>query len=206
MKKKKEQDTEIIDRGAEAIILRDKGKIIKKRVKKKYRHKKIDQKLRKKRTRWEGRNMERVKSEINIPQIFDVNEKDKEISMEFIEGDRLSEVLNGFPLKKQKEIIREIGEEVSKMHQQNIIHGDLTTSNMILNENNIYFIDFGLSFHSLRVEDRAVDIHLLRQALEAKHFKTWKKLWKEFKENYNPKNNKKVLERLKKVESRGRYK
>src|SRR4030042_1167648 len=49
-----------------------------------------------------------------------------------------------------------------------IINGDLTTSNMILNpDNKLYFIDFGLSFHSNKIEDKAVDLHLLKQALNA---------------------------------------
>ena len=68
-------------------------------------------------------------------------------------------------------------------------------------------IDFGLGFISHKFEDKAVDLHLLKQALEAKHFKYWKELVKEvFKSYEKSKNSRIVLERLKAVEKRGRYK
>ncbi len=72
-------------------------------------------------------------------------------------------------------IFKEIGNLIGKMHNQNIIHGDLTTSNMIVNSNEkkIYFIDFGLSFFSEKIEDKAVDLHLLKRALESKHLKKY---------------------------------
>ena len=75
------------------------------------------------------------------------------------------------------------------------------------NKPTIYFIDFGLGFISYKVEDKAVDLHLLRQALEAKHFKNWRALFAGVLKGYsNSKDYKAVLERLKKVEKRGRYK
>lgn len=200
-----QQEENIIDRGAEAVLIKEGNRIIKRRVKKGYRHKKLDHRLRKKRTRWEARNIKKA-GKVNTPKILNVDEREKEIVMEFIKGERLSEVLNDFDLNKQKKIIKEIGKAVEEIHQENIIHGDLTTSNMILKNNKIYFIDFGLSFHSLRIEDKAVDLHLLKQALEAKHFQSWEELWREFKKSYQPKNKQEVLKRLKKVENRGRYK
>jgi Kae1-associated kinase Bud32 len=92
------------------------------------------------------------------------------------------------------------------MHDKDIIHGDLTTSNMILKEK-VYFIDFGLGFNSTRIEDKAVDLHLLRQAFESKHYKHFEEFFKEVLEGYKlSKNWKEVLNRLEKVEMRGRYK
>jgi TP53 regulating kinase-like protein len=70
----------------------------------------------------------------------------------------------------------------------------------------LFIIDFGLSFHSQRLEDKAVDLHLIKQALEAKHFQNHEGLFKEFLKNYKPKDYKNILEQLKKVEARGRYK
>ena len=73
-------------------------------------------------------------------------------------------------------------------------------------EDKVYFIDFGLAFQSHRAEDKAVDLHLLKQALEAKHFKHWEKLLQWVLKGYsNSKNYKNVLERVEKVELRGRY-
>ena len=77
---------------------------------------------------------------------------------------------------------------------------------MILKDAQVYFIDFGLGFNSKRIEDKAVDLHLLRQALEAKHFLNWEKLFAAVIKGYESKDKEKIIEQLKKVESRGRYK
>lgn len=207
----------IIQRGAEAVIILKDNKIIKKRVKKSYRIDKIDEKIRKLRTRSEAKMIEKASKLIPIPKVIQVNEKTKEITLEFIQGKKLSENLSNFSNKLQKEICNKIGINVSKIHDSNLIHGDLTTSNMIYVENNnlnkklidfqVYFIDFGLGFFSSKIEDKAVDLHLLKEALEAKHFENKEKLFNSILEGYSiSKESAKVLEQLKKVESRGRYK
>jgi TP53 regulating kinase-like protein len=204
----------IIQQGAEAnIILSGKliGKpfIIKDRIKKNYRIPELDIKIRGRRTKSEAKLLEKASRVINSPAPFlqPSIPKSSKIKMPFIEGKKLSEHLDKFSLKKQKEICELIGKSIAKLHNVDIIHGDLTTSNMILKENKIYFIDFGLGFISHKFEDKAVDLHLLRQALEAKHFKNWKKLFGEVLKGYKKyKDSKKVLERLKAVEKRGRYK
>jgi len=193
----------IIQQGAEAKIILDKDKIIKKRIKKSYRLPELDEKIRKLRTRGEAKLLKKASDLIPIPSGIKENEKTKQIEMEFINGNKLSESLDEFPLDKQKQFLQEIGKSVAKLHDSDIIHGDLTTSNMILKNGEIFFIDFGLGFHSPKLEDKAVDIHVLKQALEAKHFTHWKELFKAFEKSYNKKD---VLERLKAVEKRGRYK
>ena len=71
-----------------------------------------------------------------------------------------------------------------------------------------YFIDFGLGFANGRVEDKAVDIYLIKEALEAKHFLHFEKFFKVVLEGYKKtsKHAAEVLKRLEKVEKRGRYK
>jgi len=193
--------------GAEAIVLKRGNELIKRRIKKAYRIYKIDEKIRKLRTRSEAKLIEKVSKIIKTPVIKKVDEKNKEIFLDFIEGKKISEKLEEFSLKKQKEICKKIGETTARIHDRNIIHGDLTTSNMILKNNEIYFIDFGLGFISNKIEDKAVDLHLLRQALEAKHFNNWRELFEEVCKGYEvSKNSKAVIERLKSVEKRGRYK
>ena len=197
----------IIQQGAEAVIFRKDRVVIKKRLKKSYRIKEIDDKIRKLRTRSEGKLLIKSQKVILTPGVINVNEVSREITMDFIDGKKLSEYLNDFDLKKQKTVFCEIGKSISKLHDSNIIHGDLTTSNMILKNKEVYFIDFGLGFQSHKIEDKAVDLHLLKQALEAKHFQNWKALFKEILKSYSTsKDSKKVLERLKAVERRGRYK
>ena len=198
---------EIIQQGAEAIILKEKDKVIKKRIKKSYRIPELDEKIRKLRTRSETKLLDKSSKIINIPWVHNSDEKIKEIKMDFIDGKKLSDHLNKFSKPKQLKICKQMGKNIAKLHDQNIIHGDLTTSNMILKDTKIYFIDFGLGFISHKFEDKAVDIHLLRQALEAKHFKHWKKLFNEFLKGYKKsKDYDKTLQRLKAVEKRGRYK
>lgn len=198
--------SEIISQGAEAIILKENNFIIKDRIPKYYRLEELDIKIRKQRTKAEKKLLEKASKIINAPNPFPLEEFDK-IKMPFIEGKRLSENLDSFSLEKQKDICKKIGEEIGKLHNADIIHGDLTTSNMILTKDKIFFIDFGLGYISPKVEDKAVDLHLLKQALEAKHFHNWEILFNEVKKGYeNYKESKKILERLIAVEKRGRYK
>src|SRR3989344_6494536 len=143
---------------------------------------------------------------IPVPTLIKTDEKEK-IEMQFILGKKLSESLD--KLKNSLKICKKIGENIAKLHDSGIIHGDLTTSNMIYNqkENKVYFLDFGLGYESSKIEDKAVDLHLIKQALEAKHFKNYEKFFKTILKGYEiSKNHKEVLKRLEKVESRGRYK
>jgi Kae1-associated kinase Bud32 len=193
----------IIFQAAEAIIIKDKDKVIKRRIVKGYRIPVLDEKLRKQRTRSEAKILEKASKIINVPKVFGVNEGKTEIVMQFIKGKKLSDHLDN--LKNKNKIAEQIGNEITKLHDNNLIHGDLTTSNMILSEDKVFLIDFGLGFHSQRFEDKAVDLHLLRQALEAKHFKNWKSLFDSVLNGYNPKEKINILKQLEKVESRGRY-
>lgn len=200
---------EILQIGAEAIILKNKSEIIKRRLKKSYRIPEIDEKIRKQRTRSEGRLLLKASQILSIPKIEKIDEKNKEIIMEFVNEKRLSDSLDSLSFEKQKKICRQIGEGVAKLHDSNIIHGDLTTSNLILSptEKKIYFIDFGLGFISSKTEDKAVDIHLFKEALEARHFTHWNSLFLEFLKGYKKSGeSEKTLEQLKRVETRGRYK
>ncbi len=199
----------IIGRGAEAILMQEGNNLVKGRIKKGYRLIVLDEKLRKQRTRKEAKLLEKASSLIFVPRVIETDNKEK-IIMEFIEGKKLSDWLD--KLLNAEQVCEEIGKSVALLHDADIIHGDLTTSNMILADNSkingfkVYFIDFGLGFTSRRIEDKAVDLHLLKQALEAKHFLHWQKLFSSVLKGYNSKDKVKIFEQLKKVESRGRYK
>lgn len=199
MKKQK-----IIQQGAEAIISLENNKIIKERVKKSYRINEIDKKLRKSRTKKEAKILNKIKGIINSPDLIKTNDKDL-IEMSYIDGLKLSDNLEKIDYNQ---IARKIGETISKLHNLNIIHGDLTTSNMIYkkDEDKVYIIDFGLSFQSHKIEDKAVDLHLLKQALEAKHFRIYKEVIDNILKSYKTEKSKEIIERIKKIESRGRYK
>jgi len=196
----------LISQGAEAKIFLEKNKIIKFRTSKSYRIKELDNKITRSRTKSEKKLLEKASKMINCP----IPEKTKEkniIKMPFIDGKKLSNCLD--TLKNKFQITKKIGKDIFKLHQEDIIHGDLTTSNMILIGQKIFFIDFGLGYISKKIEDKAVDLHLLKQALAAKHYKHYEPFWKAIESGYkslNPKESKKILERLSAVEKRGRYK
>lgn len=188
----------VIAMGAEAVIVKKEGSVLKKRVSKSYRIKEIDDELRLKRTRSEAKIMGKLKE--TAPKVLAVG--DEVLEMEYIEGDVVKNILD-----KNTKLAEKIGEETGKMHDVNIIHGDLTTSNMILDkQKKVRFIDFGLSFVSEKIEDKAVDLHLFREAVESKHFRHEKEIWEEFLKGYSPKDKEHILKRLEIVEQRGRNK
>ncbi|MBI5803662.1 Kae1-associated serine/threonine protein kinase [Candidatus Pacearchaeota archaeon] len=182
--------------------------VLKRRDAKGYRIKELDEKIRKLRTRREARLLEKAGKIICVPRVLKIDERNKEIDFEFISGDKLSESLD--EMANWKEVCFAVGENIAKLHDAEIIHGDLTTSNMIWSEKekSLYFIDFGLGFGNGRIEDKAVDLYLLKGALEAKHFGHWKEFFESVLEGYKKTSKpwKEVLKRLEKVEKRGRYK
>ena len=197
----------IISQGAEAILSLNKEIVTKNRIKKSYRLPILDRKLRKQRTKKEARLLNKASTIIPVPKIIKSDLDSNTLELEFIPGLVLSESLDS--LKNAKAICKQIGISLAKLHDNNIIHGDLTTSNMILNkkDNKIYFIDFGLGFESNKVEDKAVDLHLIKHALEAKHHKHADSYFSSLITGYKTSiKHKETLIRLKKVDLRGRYK
>jgi len=193
-----------IAQGAEAKIYLTDSKIIKDRFKKDYRIEEIDKKLRKSRTKRESKIFDKLEAiKFPSPKLIETDKKEK-IIMEFIKGQKVRDILEE---KDYKKLSEEIGRKLAILHNNNIIHGDLTTSNMILNKE-IYFIDFGLSYSSHKIEDKAVDLHLLKQALESKHYKIWEDCFKSAIEAYKKESehSEEILRRLETVEGRGRYK
>jgi len=266
----------LIESPCKSVVKLSEKFILKQRTLKSYRHPQLDNQIRTRRTRSEAKILTKAISVgVNVPKVTTpTGERRKakgdkfEIYLEFINGDRLSETLNSYPEKKQFQIMQQLGKQVALLHENNIIHADLTTSNIILangeqrmangpqsadlttsniilangeqrmangpqsadlttsniilangeqrmandkRQTKVFLIDFGLSFVSTKIEDKAVDIHLIKQALEAKHFRSpdhlrgqnHQQLFKNFLKTYD---NKEVIERLKIVEKRGRYK
>lgn len=196
--------TETIAQGAEAILKKENDILIKERIAKGYRIRQIDEKLRKSRTRSEANLMRAARrSGIDVPAI--ISESEFSLRMEYINGSTVKDLLND---RNYTKVCQRMGESVAKLHDRNIIHGDLTTSNMILERDKIFLIDFGLGFHSNRIEDKATDLHLLREAFESTHFdiaeKAWNIILKVYSRDYAE--GEKVIKALSKIEKRGRYK
>ncbi|MBI2656101.1 Kae1-associated serine/threonine protein kinase [Candidatus Woesearchaeota archaeon] len=193
----------LIAQGAEAKLFLEEDNILKNRFRKTYRLQELDNKLRGSRTRREAKVLEKLAT-INFPAPKLIRDDEREnIAMEKLNGKLIKDALND---SGYKNMCAEIGKKIAILHNNSIIHGDLTTSNMILSKE-IYFIDFGLSFFSDKAEDKAVDLHLLKEALESKHYRIWEECFKCALEAYkkDADNSHETLKRLEAVEKRGRY-
>ncbi len=188
----------VISGGAEAVIALEGNTIIKTRIKKRYRLPEIDETLRRDRTKTEARLLsEARRCGVPTPVIMDVTSF--EIKMEYIEGTALKNVIT-------ETLSEKTGELVGRLHTCGIIHGDLTTSNIIVRDGKLYLIDFGLAYPDVSVEARGVDVHVLFQTFESTH-ENHEGLIESFKKGYRKtfKDAQKVLERVKEIEARGRY-
>ena len=93
------------------------------------------------------------------------------------------------------------------MHAADIVHGDLTTSNMILKDGKVYFIDFGLGQHTKRAEDKGVDMRLLHDAIKAAHYNILDECWVSIIKGYKKefKNAEVVIKKIEEIARRARY-
>ncbi len=164
----------IIRRGAEAEIHLTKwhGKdvITKHRVPKNYRLAVLDNTLRMARTKKEAKLISDARRfGISTPIIYDIDQFEHRIIMEFINGPRIKDVLSELDEEKRKDILFRIGRSVGLLHKNNIVHGDLTTSNILYRDDKLYFIDFSLGDVAEDIETKGVDLHLLMEAFESTH-------------------------------------
>ena len=178
-------------KGAEAVVSETEvigiPAVLKKRIVKKYRVRELDEKLRKERTRSEARLLHKAKKAgVKCPVVLQVD--DFEIYMSFIDGQR--------PAMDEKQA-KTAGGILAKLHKADIIHGDYTPANLIVNSEGMHVIDFGLGFVSKDIEDKAVDVFTMLRAINEKE---------SFLEGYSSYEKfEQVEKRVKKVESRVRY-
>ncbi len=200
-----------LKRGAEAELRRTvflgRDAVEKYRVPKAYRLSALDEELRRSRIRMEARLMSEARAAgVAVPVMYDIDLVDNKIVMEFIDGPTAKEVLDqGGP--RAKETAREIGRIAGRLHKAGIIHGDLTTSNMILRDRRIIMIDFSLGGKGDTAEERGVDLHLLREALTSAH-KNAVAYYREVLAGYRETLGaaaKDSIAKVKEIEGRGRY-
>lgn len=205
----------LIKKGAEANLYLEEwhGRkvIMKRRVVKRYRVPKLDTQIRAQRTIHEPQIIHRAKEAgVPTPIIFAVDIAESTIIMEWVEGKQVKQVLTDLSSEDRVNLCRTIGELIGRLHDNGIIHGDLTTSNMILTPNGkIVFVDFGLSEQSNELEPRGVDIHLMKRALQSTHYNYARECFKAITEGYEKIVGKEtaadVLGKVREIERRGRY-
>ena len=205
------QNAEILGFGAEATVYRTnylgREAVVKTRIPKGYRHPELDLRLRSSRTKHEAKVMiEARKAGVRTPVIYDIDVKKCDITMEFINGRKIKDILDSEP-SKAKELCKKIGRTVARLHNAGISHGDLTTSNMILMpDGEICIFDLSLGTASAEIEDLGVDVHLLQRAFTSAHSCLEDELnvlmasySKEMKDSKN------VLKRVDDIRGRARY-
>ena len=195
----------LLKRGAEADVYLvkwgGKNAVSKVRTPKPYRHQELDSSIRKHRTVHEANFISTAKgSGVMTPFVHFVDPVKAEIIMEFVEGENVRDAIT--PV-----LCYGMGRCAAILHSNNIIHGDLTTSNFIANKK-LVLLDFGLSYYSGRIEDMATDIRLIKEVFTSAHIAV-KKAFPRFLEGYasiaGMKRADKILENVREIEQRGRY-
>ncbi|MEE9565127.1 MAG: KEOPS complex kinase/ATPase Bud32 [Candidatus Hydrothermarchaeaceae archaeon] len=199
---------EMIGKGAEANIYLDGNAVIKERIRKTYRVKELDESLRSARTKKEAKLISMARGAgVPTPFIINVDNTKTSLTIEYVNGKQIKKILNAISKDERKRICREIGRSAGKLHKNHVIHGDLTTSNMIIKDDKIYFIDFGLGEVNEAVEAKGVDLLVFKKSLRSTHFKYEEECLDAFLEGYMAEYGDctEILKRLDAIEKRGRY-
>ncbi len=205
----------LIKKGAEANLFLEDWQgwkmIMKRRLPKEYRLPEIDEKIRTYRTVHESQLLHYAKEAgVPTPTIFMVDLADSNIIMEFVEGKQVKKILNDLSSEKRQSLNKHIGELIGRLHRNGIVHGDLTTSNMILTPaGKVVFVDFGLGERTIELELKGVDLHLMKRAFQSTHFRYAEECFSAVLEGYagvvGSEMAKKVLGKIYEIEKRGRY-
>ncbi|GAB3412808.1 bifunctional N(6)-L-threonylcarbamoyladenine synthase/serine/threonine protein kinase [Haloparvum alkalitolerans] len=187
------------NRGAEAVVeLVETDRVVKRRVAKAYRHPELDATLRRERTTAEARlTSEARRVGVPTPLVHDVDLPNATLTLQHVGDADLAAGLS-------PERAREVGEHLARLHQAGLVHGDPTTRNVRVDDERAYLIDFGLGYHSGHVEDHAMDLHVFEGSVYGTATAP-EALVDAVEEGYASVGDAAVLERLRTVEGRGRY-
>ncbi|MEM1722418.1 MAG: KEOPS complex kinase/ATPase Bud32 [Candidatus Jordarchaeales archaeon] len=204
----------IIRKGAEAYLflktILNRMVVVKERRPKSYRVKDLDVGLRKQRVFREARLLHSAKKVgVPTPTVYLVDPESTSIVMDRIEGVTLSDLIRERKLSREEltELLRKVGVLIGRLHKGGIVHGDLTTSNMIVSDGKVFLIDFGLGDFSKNIEDLGVDLHLMKRAMESSHYDVFEEGFNAVLEGYREafEGANEVIEKMFEIERRGRY-
>ncbi|NXN48632.1 PRPK protein, partial [Rynchops niger] len=208
---------QLVRQGAEACVYRGlflgRAAVAKLRIPKRYRHPALEERLSRRRTTQEARSLLRCRRA--APVVYFVDYVTNSIYLEdIVDSITVQDHINslqqsGNDTSSLLILAEKMGELLARMHDEDLIHGDLTTSNILLRaptENlDLVLIDFGLSFISGLPEDKGVDLYVLEKAFLSTHpdteamFKTLLKTYAATSKKSGP-----VIKRLDEVRLRGR--
>ena len=211
------RDPDADRRGAEATVTvagsGDDRRVVKRRVEKSYRHPELDRTLRRDRTVAEARlTSEARRAGVPTPLVYDVDLSNATLTLQYV-GDRdLATALDERSTKA-------VGRHLARLHGAGIVHGDPTTRNVRVSPDGVggraesgetdpapetYLIDFGLGYHTGHVEDHAMDLHVFEGSIRATATDP-DPLIAAFESGYEAVGKDDVLNRLRDVADRGRY-
>jgi N6-L-threonylcarbamoyladenine synthase/protein kinase Bud32 len=187
-------------RGAEAVVDIDAeaGRVHKRRVSKAYRHPELDERLREQRTRTEARlTSEARRLGVPTPVVFDVDPPEGRLEFEHVGTADLRAALS-------EPAVRDVGRHLARCHGAGFVHGDPTPRNVRIDDSRAFLIDFGLGYYTDDVEDHAMDLHVLEGSL-AGTADDPAALIEALEDAYRNVGDGQVLDRLREIETRGRY-
>jgi len=204
---------ELLYRGAEADVVRGKWRgidaVYKVRTPLRYRHPLLDLSVRRQRTLREADMTHSAKKAgVYAPHIYDVDLQKFTIVMEYVRGWRLKELASS-DISRALDLFEQLGRDAARLHSAGIMHGDLTTANVIGRDGKLVFLDFGLSLHSWRIEDHAVDLRLAKETITGAHASSAATALERLLGGYvgeaGESQGRRVLKQLQGIERRGRY-
>ena len=185
--------------------------VVKKRVRKPYRNEILDAKIRKERTIKESSAIHEARvAGARAPSILGLDLERSTIIMSFIDGSSARDLIDKMSSTRRLSLLGELGRQVGFLHSSGIVHGDLTTSNIILpGEGKPFMIDFGMATRSTDPEDHGSDLHLLQRSLIATHSlnpgDSLRRVVKGYREIVGHERAKKCLKKAAEIARRGRY-
>lgn len=205
---------ELIYRGAEADVYSGfwcgRKAVFKYRKQLPYRLEVLDTAIRSQRTIHESEMIHRAKGAgVSSPLVYFVDLPESVIVMEFVEGTRLKDLVSSMEPGRAMPLFKRLGVAIASLHAAGIMHGDLTTSNVIVAKRGLVLIDFGLSVATMRVEDQAVDLRLIKETLTGAHSSMAKEALEALLDGYaevrGEQRQRAVVRQLRDIERRGRY-
>jgi len=199
----------VLKRGAEAVLTaiewRGRPAVEKRRLPKSYRHAALDDELRRTRLRKEARLLAEARAAgVPVPVVYDVDLAQHRLVLQRLDGPTVKEQLRS--PSDNTGLCAEIGRLVARLHAAGIVHGDLTTSNMLLAGDRVHLIDFSLGDKTDGLEARGVDLRLLKEAFTSAHF-DHPEYFEAVAEAYRAgfAGGEDALAKMREIEGRGRY-
>jgi TP53 regulating kinase and related kinases len=204
----------LLYKGAEADIIRGEWQgldvVFKVRKPLAYRLPVLDDAIRRQRTIREAEMMHLAKrAGVPAPFLYYVDVPRSTLVMEYVQGERLRDIMGSMEDAEARRIFQEFGEDAASLHRAGFVHGDLTTANVVVRDERLVFVDFGLAFRTTRLEDQAVDIRLIKETLVGAHPEASRLALEELFRGYSKVSGaakfRAVHRQLGSIERRGRY-